>query len=63
MVRLLLEDVTLNKGSEITAHVRFKGGTSQTLSWPLPPPIGELRKNPAYIVAEVDRLLDEYTQG
>lgn len=63
MVRLLLEDVTLNKGSEITAHVRFKGGTTQTLAWPLPPPIGELRKNPAYIVAEVDRLLDDYTQG
>jgi DNA invertase Pin-like site-specific DNA recombinase len=63
MVRLLLEDVTLNKGSEITAYVRFKGGTTQTLAWPLPPPIGELRKNPAYIVAEVDRLLDDYTQG
>jgi len=63
MVRLLLEDVTLNKGSEITAHVRFKGGTTQTLTWPLPPPIAELRKNPAYIVAEVDRLLDDYTHG
>ena len=63
MVRLLLEDVTLNKGSEITAYVRFKGGTTQTLARPLPPPIGELRKNPAYIVAEVDRLLDDYTQG
>jgi hypothetical protein len=59
MVRLLLEDVTLNKGSEISAHVRFKGGTTQTLTWPLPPPIAQLRKNPAYIVAEVDRLLDD----
>jgi len=63
MVRLLLEDVTLNKGREITAHVRFKGGTTQTLSCPLPPPIGELRKKPAQLVAEVDRLLDDYTHG
>ncbi len=63
MVRLLLEDVTLNKNREITAHIRFKGGTTQTLTWPLPPPIAELRKNPAYIVAEVDRLLDDYPHG
>ena len=63
MVRLLLEDVTLNKGSEITAHVRFKGGTTQTLYCPLPPQIGELRKKPAKLVAEVDRLLDDYTHG
>lgn len=63
MVRLLLEDVTLNKGREITAHIRFKGGTTQTLTCPLPPAIAELRKNPAYIVAEVDRLLDDYTHN
>jgi DNA invertase Pin-like site-specific DNA recombinase len=63
MVRLLLEDVTLNKDREITAHIRFKGGTTQSLSWPLPPPIGELHKNPAHIVAEVDRLLDDYTHN
>ena len=61
MVRLLLEDVTLNKDREFTAHIRFKGGTTQTLTWPLPLLIGELRKKPAYIVAEVDRLLDDYT--
>jgi DNA invertase Pin-like site-specific DNA recombinase len=61
MVRLLLEDVTLIKNREIIAHIRFKGGTTQTLAWPLPPPIAQLRKNPAYIVAEVDRLLEEYT--
>jgi hypothetical protein len=63
MVRLLLEDVTLTKGREITAHVRFKGGTTQTLTLPLPPAIAELRKNPAYLVAEVDRLLDDYTHS
>ena len=63
MVRLLLEDVTLIKGREITALVRFKGGTTQTLTLPLPPAIAELRKNPANLVAEVDRLLDDYTHS
>ena len=63
MVRLLLEDVTLIKGREITAQIRFKGGTTETLTLPPPPPIAELRKNPAYLVAEVDRLLDDYTHG
>jgi hypothetical protein len=63
MVRLLVEDVTLHKDCGITAHVRFKGGTSQTITLPPAPPIAELRKNPAHLVAEVDRLLDGYTHG
>ncbi|MHC1725052.1 MAG: recombinase family protein [Syntrophobacteraceae bacterium] len=37
MVRLLVEDVTLIKDSGITAHVRFKGGTTQTITLPPPP--------------------------
>jgi hypothetical protein len=32
MVRLLLEDVTLLKGQELTLHVRFKGGATRTLT-------------------------------
>jgi len=63
MVRLLIEDVTLTKKSGITAQIRFKGGTTQIITLPPPPPIHELRKNPAYLVAEVDRLLDNYTHG
>ena len=31
MARLLIADVTLLKGAEITAQVRFKGGTTHTL--------------------------------
>lgn len=63
MVRLLVEDVTVVKDSGITAHVRFKGGTTHTITLPPPPPIAQLRKNPAHLVAEVDRLLDDYTHG
>jgi hypothetical protein len=36
LVRLLLEDVTLIKTEEITAHVRFKGGITKTLTLPRP---------------------------
>ena len=36
MIRLLIEDVTLIKNDEITAHVRFKGGTTRSLTRPLP---------------------------
>lgn len=61
MVRLLVEDVTLTRGRQITAQIRFKGGATETLTLPLPPPIGQLRKNPAALVAEVDRLLEDYT--
>ena len=38
MVRLLLEDVTLVKDTQITVHVRFKGGATKTLTVPLPLP-------------------------
>jgi DNA invertase Pin-like site-specific DNA recombinase len=62
MVRLLVEDVTLIKGKELTAQVRFRGGKSTTFSLPLPLPIGELRKTDPALVAKVDRLLDQYTE-
>jgi hypothetical protein len=34
MARLLIEDVTLSKGEQITVEVRFKGGATRTLSLP-----------------------------
>jgi len=63
MVRLILEDVTLIRGKEITMHVRFKGGAVRTLTLPLPPPIGELRKTDPRIVEEIDRLIDHHTDS
>ena len=61
MVRLLLADVTLIRGSGITAHVRFHGGATKTLTFPRPLTAWELRTTPAEIVAEVDRLTDHCT--
>ncbi len=62
MVRLLLEDVTLVKGTSISVHVRFRGGATRTLT--LAPPLSAwaLRKTSPEVVAEVDRLLDDYTE-
>jgi DNA invertase Pin-like site-specific DNA recombinase len=61
LVRLLLEDVTLIRNSEITAHVRFKGGITQTLTVPLPLNAWQLRITSPEVVAEIDRLLDHNT--
>ncbi|HYM09037.1 MAG TPA: hypothetical protein VEU11_20970 [Terriglobales bacterium] len=63
MVRLLLEDVTLLKREQISVHVRFKGGTIQSLLLPLPVGAPILRKTPAAVVQEVDRLLDHHTEA
>jgi Recombinase/Recombinase zinc beta ribbon domain len=61
MVRLLLADVTLIRGTRITVHVRFNGGATKTLELLKPLTAWELRMTPAEIVAEVDRLTDDYT--
>jgi DNA invertase Pin-like site-specific DNA recombinase len=62
MVRLLLEDVTLIKGTPMTVHVRFRGGATKTLTLPPPLPAWALRKTSPEVVAEVDRLLGDYTE-
>ena len=61
MARLILEDVTLLGGTQITAHIRFKGGATRTLVLPLPLSAAQLRKTKPDIVEEVDRLLDHHT--
>jgi DNA invertase Pin-like site-specific DNA recombinase len=59
MARLLLEDVTLRRGDDVVAQVRFRGGATETLT--LPPPPGR-RTDPA-VVAAIDRLLDDHTDA
>jgi len=61
MVRLLIEDVTLLKADEVVAHVRFRGGVTHTLRLPRPRPAVQLHKIDPAVVAEIDRLLDTYT--
>src|ERR1700736_3836580 len=64
MARLVLEDVTLNRDQTlITVQVRFKGGATKVLSLPTPPKVWQLRKTKAEIVAEIDRLLEQYTDS
>ena len=61
MVRLLLEDVTLNRAEQIILQIRFKGGATKTLHLPLPLCAWQQRVTPSTVVNEVDRLLNEHT--
>jgi DNA invertase Pin-like site-specific DNA recombinase len=63
IARLVLEDVTLVRGTHITAHVRFRGGATQTLVLPLPLPVWAQRKTSPETIAEIDSLLDEHTEA
>ena len=63
MVRLLIEDVTLIKAEQLTVHVRLRGGAVRTLTLPRPLPAWRSWQTDPEIVAEIDRLLDEYTTG
>lgn len=63
MARLLIADVTLLKGADICVQIRFNGGATHTLHVPLSMPAWILRQTPRAVVAEMDRLLDEYTEG
>jgi hypothetical protein len=60
MVRLLLEDVTLLKQEEvITAHVRFKGGATQTLTMA----VSRGRCSPPELLTLIDELLSDFTDA
>jgi DNA invertase Pin-like site-specific DNA recombinase len=63
MVGLLIEDVTLLKRDEITAHVRFRGGATTTLTLPLPLNAWQGRITPPHVVAQVDELSRQHTDS
>src|SRR5690349_7035008 len=42
-VRLLIEDVSVHKAEQIVAHIRFKGGATQSITVALPPPFAQSR--------------------
>lgn len=60
MARLLIEDITVRKGDQVQLDIRFRGGMCKTLILPKPLSYGEARKHSPELVAEMDRLLDEY---
>ena len=63
MIRLLIEDITLNRADAITAHIRFRGGSTRTLTLPIPLRAWELKKTSSAVMDEVDTLLESHTPG
>jgi hypothetical protein len=63
MAQLLLSDVTLRRDQEIIAQLRFRGGALRELRVALPKTAWELKKTKPEIIAEIDRLLDQHTEG
>jgi hypothetical protein len=63
LVRLLVEDVTLLKADQLTAHVRFRGGATRTLTLPRARNAWQLRQTDPAVVQTIDRLLDAHTDG
>jgi hypothetical protein len=63
LIRFLIEDVTVTRADSITAHVRFRGGSTRTLTLPVPRRVWEVTQTSAAVMAEVDTLLDSYTPG
>jgi DNA invertase Pin-like site-specific DNA recombinase len=61
LARLVLEDVTLLRGSDLSVQVRFKGGASRCLNLPLPLNGWQARLTNPELLNEIDRSLDQFT--
>jgi len=59
MIQLLLEDVTLTRGEDLTLQIRFKGGATQTRALPLPQRAYKSWQTAPDIVALIDQWLDD----
>ena len=58
IIALLIEDVTImSEHTEITAHVRLRGGACRTLTLPRST-VAPRQRTPPHIVAQIDRLLE-----
>jgi hypothetical protein len=58
-----MEDVTVHKTDQIVAHVRFKGGATQTITVALPPPFAQSRLTAPSTQQAIDRLPEVYTDA
>jgi hypothetical protein len=63
IARLLIEDVTLNKTDQIHLHVRFRGGTTTSLTIPRPAQGFKARQTSPDALALLDQLLDDHTDA
>jgi DNA invertase Pin-like site-specific DNA recombinase len=54
---LLIEDITLLKGEQLTVNIRFRGGATETLVMPLPQNAWQKRCTPPDLVARIEHLL------
>jgi hypothetical protein len=63
MVRLLIEDVTLLRGEQVSIGICFRGGATRSLTIPVPLPAYRIWQTSPEIVAQIDRLLDQHTEG
>lgn len=63
VVRLLIDDVTVQKTDHIVAHIRFKGGATRTLTVSLPPPFTQSRLTPPETLTAIDQLLNTSTDA
>jgi DNA invertase Pin-like site-specific DNA recombinase len=61
MLALLIEDVTLISGAQIAAHIRWRGGRTQSITVDKPRPIALVRKTPPQVVQLIDELLETCT--
>ena len=62
MARLLIEDVTLTKATR-SLGVRLRGGATRQLTWVPDPHTSVVYKTSQEVVAEIDRLLNDHTDG
>jgi DNA invertase Pin-like site-specific DNA recombinase len=63
MVRLLIEDITVRKGDQVQLDIRFRSGMSKTLLFSRPLGYFQARKQRPALIAEMDRLLENYNYG
>lgn len=63
MIRLIIDDVTLDKTDVIHLNVRFRGGQTTSLTIPIPPTGWQTRQTHPDTLAALDQLLDDHTDA